>query len=322
MYYVYEWFIVETGEIIYVGKGSNIRYKVRKHNRLFNEMIKRFECDSRIVKEFENEKDAFEYEYLYINKLKANGQCVCNINKGGAGGTTEWWTDELRRRYSEKNVMKSESQRKRMSENNPMKNPDIAQKTNSQKKKPVIIGENQYESIKTASEKLNVCKETIVSWCKKGVNSNGEQCRFKDCEQVVFSDKRFNKGTCRSLTYKNKHYESAVDLADEIGMSKYVVYRWLKKGFDYYGNECKYDNDERKNVFVRKPGSNYPVIVNGTRYLSINQASKAIGIDGKVLRNILNGKTKSKKYTCEYDNQQPSHGNTDNSTVEGSTTNG
>lgn len=53
MYYVYEWFIVETGEVIYVGKGTGRRYKVRKHNRLFNEMIRRFECDSRIVKEFE-----------------------------------------------------------------------------------------------------------------------------------------------------------------------------------------------------------------------------------------------------------------------------
>ena len=35
MFYVYEWFIKETDEIIYVGKGCRNRYKVRKHNRFF-----------------------------------------------------------------------------------------------------------------------------------------------------------------------------------------------------------------------------------------------------------------------------------------------
>ena len=129
MYYVYEWFIVETGEVIYVGKGTGRRYKVRKHNRLFNEMIRRFECDSRIVKEFGTEREAFEFEFVRINEMHERGQCVCNIHNGGYGGTVEWWTDELRAHYSEINVMKSEEQRKRMSENNPMKDKKIAEKT-------------------------------------------------------------------------------------------------------------------------------------------------------------------------------------------------
>ena len=52
MFYVYEWFIKETNEVIYVGKGCGRRYKVTKHNKFFNDMIKRFDCDSRIIKEF------------------------------------------------------------------------------------------------------------------------------------------------------------------------------------------------------------------------------------------------------------------------------
>ena len=96
MFYVYEWFIVSTGEIIYVGKGHKKRYKVRKHNRLFNEMIKRFECDSRIIKEFEDEREAFLYEDIRIAELKKKGQCVCNINRGGTGGDTEWWNEKRR----------------------------------------------------------------------------------------------------------------------------------------------------------------------------------------------------------------------------------
>ena len=62
MFYVYEWYIVDTNEVFYVGKGTRNRYRVRKHNRYFDDFIRRYECDSRIVKEFESEQDAFEFE--------------------------------------------------------------------------------------------------------------------------------------------------------------------------------------------------------------------------------------------------------------------
>ena len=62
MFYVYEWYVVESGEIFYVGKGTRNRYKVRKHNKFFNDFITRYNCDSRIIKEFKTEKEAFEYE--------------------------------------------------------------------------------------------------------------------------------------------------------------------------------------------------------------------------------------------------------------------
>ena len=60
MFYVYEWYIVSTNEVIYVGKGCRNRYKVRKHNQFFNDMITRFECDSRIIKYFEKEEKRFD----------------------------------------------------------------------------------------------------------------------------------------------------------------------------------------------------------------------------------------------------------------------
>lgn len=187
MFYVYEWYIVETGEIIYVGKGTRRRYKVTKHNRFFNEMIKRFVCDSRIVKTFDNENDAFQYEYIRVNELKEKGQCVCNIYNGGFGGSVNWWTDELRNKYSQNNVMKSENQRKRMSEQNPMKNKDIAEKTNGQKRISVIIADKEYISILEASKALEVSTDTIRQWCKKGISSKGIPCRFKDKQSRHYS---------------------------------------------------------------------------------------------------------------------------------------
>lgn len=244
MYYVYEWFIVATDEVIYVGKGTRSRYRVKKHNKLFNEMLKRFECESRIIKEFETEREAFDFEFERVNELRSIGQCVCNLRNGGFGGSTEWWTDEIRKRYSDYNVMKSDRQRERMSSQNPMKNPSIAKKTNSQKRRAVIIGDREFESVKAAAETLNTCNESIRLWCLKGIDAKGQKCRYKDSPQVEFTGKRFNKGGCRPLTYKGKHYETPKDLAVEIGLSGDAVSIWARRGYDPKGEPCRYDDKD------------------------------------------------------------------------------
>jgi len=183
MFYVYEWYIKDTQEIIYVGKGCRNRYKVTKHNKFFNELIKRFECESRIIKEFENEKDAFNYEYIRIKELKEKGQCICNIYEGGTGGTKNWWTDNLRKQYSENNVMKSEKQNKRMKKNNPMSNKNIAEKTNGQKRRKVVIGDTTYKSIKEAKQILDVSYSNLITWSKRGITPNGEQIKIEPQKQ-------------------------------------------------------------------------------------------------------------------------------------------
>jgi hypothetical protein len=183
MFYVYEWYIIDTGEIIYVGKGCNRRYKVTKHNRFFNEMIKRNKCESRIIKTFNTEKEAFEYEFQRIVELKNIGQCVCNIYDGGFGGSVNWWTDEIRKKYSENNVMKSINHRKRMKSNNPMSNPIIAEKTNGQKRRKVIIGNQVFISIKDAKETLGVSYSNLITWNKKGITPDGKKIQIEPQKQ-------------------------------------------------------------------------------------------------------------------------------------------
>lgn len=326
MFYVYEWFVIDTGEIIYVGKGTRLRYKVRKHNKFFNDTINRYNCDSRIVKTFDSEKEAFKYEYERIKELKAVGQCVCNIYEGGFGGNVEWWTDELREKYSKNNVMKSETQRKRMSERNPMKNKDIAIKTNSQKRRPVIIGEKEYPSVKDAMDAENVCYDVIATWCRKGVNRRGEICRFKDTEQSVFTDKRYNKGGSKAVIFKNKRYECVKDFANAIGISENTAHAWLRRGFNTLGEPCRYVNDERELVFenrykIASRNRAKPIILDGIRYKNVQEASEKTGMTKTSIYGYLQGRFKRGYHTCVYDNQQPSQGNTDNSTLEGSTTN-
>lgn len=326
MYYVYEWYVAQTDEIFYVGKGCNNRYKnYWDRNNIFKDYYQKYDCRSRIVKEFNNEKDAYEYEKFYIDELKKINMCKANIHIGGAGGSGELWTEELRKDYSENNIMKHPEQRKRMSQNNPMKNPNITKVVAMKKSRKVIIGSIEYNSVKDAMNQYNVCYDTIASWCNKGINYYGEKCRFKDTEQVDFVDNRYNKGGCKSLTYNNKTYESAVDLANELNCSTSRVYSWLKRGFDINGNPCRYDDDDRELTYVNKykiRKRNAPIIINDIHYDSIADASEKLNISKGRIRGYLRGDYYNPNYICAYDNQQPSRGNSSKSTSEGSTTNG
>lgn len=183
MFYVYEWYIQNTGEVIYVGKGSKKRYLCKQHNKFFKEMIKRFNCKSRIIKYFEKEQDAFNYEYDRINQLKKEKQCICNIYDGGFGGETQSWTDEKRKHYSQYNVMKSEKQRKRMSKENPMKNPEIAKRVGIKHRKPFYIEDKLYNTLEEASIEYNVTIQTVKSWLNKGHNSKNEIVKYKQDNQ-------------------------------------------------------------------------------------------------------------------------------------------
>jgi len=248
MYYVYEWFVVKTEEIIYVGKGTGNRYKIRKHNRLFDEMIKRFYCYSRVVKVFESEKEAFRFEFEYINELKAKGQCVCNINVGGAGGSTEWWSDEVREKYSEHNVMKSVRQRQRMSENNPMKNSEIAKRVKAKKQRAVIIGDYGYPSIKIACKALNKSYDTITRWCRNGVNQEGIKCRYaNDEDNIIYGDSNYvprHKEPVRPVIVNGVTYRTIAEASKALGISYAALHSYIhgKSKNDKY--ICEYGNQQ------------------------------------------------------------------------------
>ena len=46
----------------------------------------KYECCNRIVKEFDTEAEAFEYEIYLIEKRKSEGQAEANFHEGGLGG--------------------------------------------------------------------------------------------------------------------------------------------------------------------------------------------------------------------------------------------
>lgn len=97
MFYVYEWYNVNTNIVFYVGKGCGNRYKqVSKRNQLFKEYYENNECAVRIIKYFENEQEAFDYEKERIVELKTINQSFCNLDNGGTDGVNFVWTKEMR----------------------------------------------------------------------------------------------------------------------------------------------------------------------------------------------------------------------------------
>ena len=335
MFYVYEWYVVESGDIFYVGKGTKNRYKCKKRNHLFNEMIASHNCDVRIVAYFDDESAAYAYEFNRIQELRSIGQCSCNISDGGTGGSPDVWTDEMRQQFSEHNVMKAEcqrermrdhnpmqtrQQRRRMSTENPMKNKTVASKVNGKKRRPVIIGCVEYESIKEASVFYGVSESTLHGWCQRGITPDGVKCRFlNQGDNELYTLK--NNGQKRSITYCGKHYDSATQLAAVLGVSQTTVSRWCRDGMDTSGNPIRYDDDDRRD-FSPSSVRRQCVIVNGKRFKNKSEAARAFGISTYLLTQYLNNKKHCADFVCEYGNQQPSRENSSNSIPEGSTTNG
>lgn len=310
IFYVYEWFNKNTNEIFYVGKGSRNRVKSYSHrNKLFLNYIKENICDYRIIKYFDDEEDAFAFEHKRIMELKAINQSQCNLDYGGKGGCNFVWTSEMKDYQSKYNPMKQPEQKERMSKHNPMKNREVASIVGKKHSKAVIINNVEYSSVKQASEIIGVSQQTIINWCRKGVNNHLQPCKYKDKEQVVYKKTRYNIAGCREVEYKNRIYESPIDLARELGLHHSTICKWAKKGFDTIGNICVYTDDKNEHIFKPfiKGESNKKLIkVNGIIYNSKADAEMQLGLSKGYLAPYIAGTRKNKKYICEYVNQQPS----------------
>lgn len=97
-YYVYVWFIKDTREIFYVGKGSGRRASSMKdRNEYFKNIRSKHDCDFEIVKYFDVESDAYNYEKKYGMELKSQGLArACYI----LGQTNKYISSSVRNKIS------------------------------------------------------------------------------------------------------------------------------------------------------------------------------------------------------------------------------
>lgn len=299
MFYVYKWFIIDTNEIFYIGKGCNNRAKSKSgRNKLFQSYIAKYKCSYEILKYFNKEEDALVYEKQLISELKSKGLCKCNLDAGGKGGYHFVWTDELRDYMSKHNGMKSQKQRDRMSKFNPMKNPEISAKVANKNKKQPVIANKCYKDIQEASHQLKVSECTIRCWCNTGINSKQEICHWLGCEPKngIYSNKHY-----KAVIYKNKEYKNKKSFYIENGISRTTASYWLKRGFDTVGNVCRYKDDNKNHIFIKRITSSKPITINNKHYSSVTEAARCLGIKETALHYHLHNNTG--RYNFKYDNQ-------------------
>ena len=85
IYYVYAWYYVDTGEIFYIGKGKNNRYKERKvhRNQFFKNILAKHKenVDAKILESNMTESVALAREKQLISEYWKIGQCKANLHE-------------------------------------------------------------------------------------------------------------------------------------------------------------------------------------------------------------------------------------------------
>lgn len=245
-FYVYRWYNIETNETFYIGKGCKRRASEKtRRNKLFLDYISKNKCNYEIIEYFDDEDMAYEKEQLLIQEIKP----ICNIASGGYGGFSIVWTDELRKWKSENNPMKDEEKRKNMSINNPMKNKDVATKVGESLKKVPIINGKEFKDVDEASQYYGVCKATIWNWCKRGYNTQGVPCHYKNEEQKEYI---FKKSSEKAVYVDNIFFNSVKEASEYIGVWSESLIRAIKNNKKCKGHVCKYANQQPSQVNVDK----------------------------------------------------------------------
>ena len=101
-YYVYIWYIVDTDEVFYVGKGKGRRYKqTSNRNKFFTNMYKSHNCDVKKIYENLTESEAFQKERETVKWYRENTKFrLTNQTEGGEGSSGQNPPQEYRDKQS------------------------------------------------------------------------------------------------------------------------------------------------------------------------------------------------------------------------------
>lgn len=159
-YYVYEWFIIGTGEIFYVGKGCDNRAtSMKNRNEYFKNIRKKHECDYRIVKDNLEEEEAYALEYKYGMELKSQGLArACDV----LGKTDKFISNDVKKKIS-KTLKGKPARRKRMqlSEEHKKKISDAhkGKKLSEEHIKKIVDDRKGYKHSDETKKKLSLQKQ-------------------------------------------------------------------------------------------------------------------------------------------------------------------
>ena len=136
-YYVYIWFIKDTNEVFYVGKGKGKRYKqTSNRNKFFTDMYSTHDCDVKKIYENLTELEAFQKERETVKWYRENTNFRLTNQTDGGEGSSGWVPPkEFREKQSKihKEQWQDEEFREkmmaiRMDENGPYKSQEFRDK--------------------------------------------------------------------------------------------------------------------------------------------------------------------------------------------------
>ena len=239
-YYVYEWFIEDTNEVIYVGKGKGNRAGKIKNNKFFKDMYNTHKCNYRIVKDCMSESDAFNYEKFLIKHYRKNfpNYRLTNVTDGGEGISGWKSSEDFKRKQHEiqKKLWENKEYRERIigirrDENGVYKSKEFREKISS-----IVKKENNpnYRNYWSDEQKNNMRKKMLGRY--EGKNNPNYGNKWSDEQKARLSEIR------RNPKYNNENHGMAKRV---VCMETYEIFPCIKYGKLKYPN-ASLISDKRK----------------------------------------------------------------------------
>ena len=241
-YYVYEWYIIETNEVFYVGKGKDERAEKLKNNKFFMDMYNSHNCNFRIMIDNLSEEEAFDYEKRLIKYYREVYPEYRLTNQTDGGEGTSGWhpSEEWKENQSviHKQIWGNKDYRDKMieirnSDNSVYKTEEFRNKISK-----IVQGENNpnYGNYWTEEQKENLSKKMKGRY--DGENNPNYGNHWSDEQKRHLSEIRKNK------KYNNENH----------GMAKRII--CLETGEIF---KCiKYAQQKYKTIYIL--GNNKPCI--------------------------------------------------------------
>ena len=186
-YYVYEYYIKETGEVFYVGKGKGNRYQnIKNRNKFFIDMYNTHNCSTRKVCENLSEDEAFSKEEELIRYYRENTNFRLTNQTDGGEGTSGY-------RMSKKDKFKISEASKDKWKDKKFREMQIAHrmygvyqsKEFKEKISKVTTGENNgnYKNYWTDEQKSHLSNLRINKGIAKGINN--PRCVWRLVEYMI-----------------------------------------------------------------------------------------------------------------------------------------
>lgn len=239
IYYVYEWYNIDTGEIFYVGKGRGNRCRDRApadRNKLFIKYINEHNCTYRKFVENLDENTACEIEDKRIKELKSLGQCSCNLTNR---------TSHRGCQYGEKNGFYGKTHTK-----------EALKKMSEANLGGRNAGENNSQFGISPKERMS--PEVYAGWLyKQQHNKDGDMngratniYAYNSCERLEF--------TC--ITYCAEYLREQKNLTADLDTIRSRISECIRCGTTYCGYKFEMDDDKynynpkvKINIAIKNP---------------------------------------------------------------------